>query len=153
MFWAMVALPCSFLAFLLFQSAFCNEVYNISLPQPLFQEQTLLSPGRVFELGFFKPNGSNNQYIGIWYKNLSPFKVVWVANRENPLAADDQLASFTIGGDGNLSLLDGNKNIVWSTNVTLQSNDTIVTLLDDGNLVLIHLSSGDKVWASFDLPL
>ncbi|KAF8377414.1 hypothetical protein HHK36_030791 [Tetracentron sinense] len=46
--------------------------------------QTLVSSAQTFELGFFSPGNSKNNYIGIWYKN-SPSVVLWVANRETQL--------------------------------------------------------------------
>ncbi|KAF8395142.1 hypothetical protein HHK36_019083 [Tetracentron sinense] len=46
--------------------------------------QTLVSSAQTFELGFFSPGNSKNNYIGIWYKN-SPSVVLWVASRENPI--------------------------------------------------------------------
>ncbi|KAL3740461.1 hypothetical protein ACJRO7_021706 [Eucalyptus globulus] len=80
-------------------------VYNITTSEPLFPNQTLVSSVQIFELGFFTPNGSANQYVGIWYKNLAPPKIVWVANRELPLVYPDQSAKLMIGSDGNLKLL------------------------------------------------
>ncbi|PON75042.1 Tyrosine-protein kinase [Parasponia andersonii] len=98
--------------------------------------QTIVSPNQKFELGFFSPNNSRNQYIGIWYKGVSPLTVVWVANRENPLPATDSLASLVIGSNGNLELIDGNHISVWSTNVSVSSsssNGSISLLSDKGN--------------------
>ncbi|PHT64486.1 hypothetical protein T459_31640 [Capsicum annuum] len=62
-------------------------------------------------------------------------RVLWVANREDPL---HQLQSGRlIGGDGNLKILDDNQNTVWSTNVvSVESNNTIVVLTDEGRLIL-----------------
>ncbi|KAI5331029.1 hypothetical protein L3X38_021155 [Prunus dulcis] len=94
---------------LLLSQHYCAEVYNITSSQPLAQGQTLVSPGHIFELGFFSPsnNSENNKYVGIWHKNIYPQKVVWVANREKPIAAADTLASLTISSNGNLELIDG----------------------------------------------
>ncbi|XP_020417194.1 G-type lectin S-receptor-like serine/threonine-protein kinase SD1-29 [Prunus persica] len=39
---------------------YCAEVYNITSSQPLAEGQTLVSPGHIFELGFFSPNNSAN---------------------------------------------------------------------------------------------
>ncbi|KAL3749837.1 hypothetical protein ACJRO7_010890 [Eucalyptus globulus] len=126
-------------------------VHNITTSKPLFQNQTLISSGQIFELGFFTPNGLENQYVGIWYKNLTPSKIVWVANRDSPLASADRSAKLTIGGDGNLKLVDGQQNIVWSTNVSVQSNNTAAMLLDGGKFFLQDRNS-TEVWASFDDP-
>ncbi|KAK2632389.1 hypothetical protein EUGRSUZ_L01618 [Eucalyptus grandis] len=112
--------------------------------KPLFQNQTLVSSGQIFELGFFTPNGSENQYVGIWYKNLTPSKTVWVANRDSPLTSADRSAKLTIGSDGNLKLVDGQQNIVWSTNVSVQSNNTAAMLSDGGKFVLQDRNSTER---------
>ncbi|KAK3441367.1 hypothetical protein EUGRSUZ_B01366 [Eucalyptus grandis] len=145
---------CSCLVFIFLLSArhiASGAVNNITTSKPLFQNQTLVSSGQIFELGFFMPNGSENHYVGIWYKNLTPSKIVWVANRDSPLTSADQSAKLTIGSDGNLKLVDGQQNIVWSTNVSVQSNYTAAMLLDGGKFVL-HDSNSIEVWASFDDP-
>ncbi|XP_039167749.1 G-type lectin S-receptor-like serine/threonine-protein kinase SD1-29 [Eucalyptus grandis] len=126
-------------------------VYNITTSEPLFPNQTLVSSGQIFELGFFTPNGSANQYVGIWYKNLAPPKIVWVANRELPLVYPDQSAKLMIGSDGNLKLVDGKQNIFWSTNASRRSNYRSAALLDSGNFVLQD-ANYSKIWGSFDDP-
>ncbi|KAF8030034.1 hypothetical protein BT93_E2454 [Corymbia citriodora subsp. variegata] len=126
-------------------------VYNITTLEPLFPNQTLVSSGQIFELGFFKPNGSENHFVGIWYKNFTPSKIVWVANRNLPLMYRDWSAKLTIGGDGNLKLMDGRGNIVWSTNASGQSNYTSAALLDSGNFVLQD-ANYSEIWGSFDDP-
>ncbi|XP_048131402.1 G-type lectin S-receptor-like serine/threonine-protein kinase At1g61370 [Rhodamnia argentea] len=128
-----------------------GAVYNITTSEPLFPNQTLVSSGQIFELGFFRPNGSENQYVGIWYKTLAPSKIVWVANRELPLVYTDRSAKLTIGSDGNLKLMDGQLSVVWSTNVSGQFNSTSATLLDTGNLVL-HGANYRELWGSFEDP-
>ncbi|KAK4770759.1 hypothetical protein SAY87_031291 [Trapa incisa] len=128
----------------------CLAVSSVSSSEQLFLNQTLVSPSQIFELGFFTPNGSNNRYVGMWYKNLTPSKYIWVANRAQPLDYRDHLVSLTIGGDGNLRLLDGAQKAVWSTNVSMGSNRSTAVLQDTGNLVLMN--SGNIVWQSFDYP-
>ncbi|KFK40715.1 hypothetical protein AALP_AA2G031500 [Arabis alpina] len=34
--------------------------------------QTLSSPAGLYELGFFTPNNTRNQYVGMWFKNVVP---------------------------------------------------------------------------------
>ncbi|XP_056172045.1 G-type lectin S-receptor-like serine/threonine-protein kinase At1g61370 isoform X2 [Syzygium oleosum] len=82
---------------------------------------------------------------------MTPSKVVWVANRDQPLTGTDRSASLTIGSDGNLKLLDGRQSLVWSTNVTVNSNYSVATLLDYGNFVLQDRNS-NELWGSFDEP-
>ncbi|KAK4743739.1 hypothetical protein SAY87_010051 [Trapa incisa] len=136
--------------FFICRSLGCLAVSSISSLEPLFPNQTLISPSQIFELGFFTPNGSVSQYVGMWYKNFTPSRVVWVANRHQPLDYKDQLASLTVGGDGNLRLFDGARNVVWSTNVSRGSNSSVAMLLDTGNLVVED--SGNTVWESFRFP-
>ncbi|KAK0588839.1 hypothetical protein LWI29_006106 [Acer saccharum] len=59
---------------------------TISANQSLSGDQTIVSAGGVFALGFFKPGNSSNYYIGIWYKKMSRQNVVWVANRDKPIS-------------------------------------------------------------------
>ncbi|XP_056171958.1 G-type lectin S-receptor-like serine/threonine-protein kinase At1g61480 [Syzygium oleosum] len=128
-----------------------GTIYSITASSPLVQNQTLVSSRQIFELGFFTPNGSAKQHVGIWYKTMTPSKVVWVANRGKPLGHTDQSASLIIGEDGNLKLLDGQQNTVWSTNVTAKSNYSAAVLSDFGNLVLQDRNA-NIMWESFDEP-
>ncbi|PRQ56538.1 putative protein kinase RLK-Pelle-DLSV family [Rosa chinensis] len=134
----------------------CAEVDEITLLQPLAQGQTLVSPGHIFELGFFSPNNSAKRYVGIWHKDISPRKVVWVANREKPLAVADTSANLTVTSNGNLKLVDGKQKSIWSTNIAslVSSSNTssvAAVLLDNGNFVVNdHL--GAELWKSFDYP-
>ncbi|KHN04306.1 G-type lectin S-receptor-like serine/threonine-protein kinase [Glycine soja] len=131
---------------------------NVSSNQTLTGDQTLLSKGEIFELGFFKPGNTSNYYIGIWYKKVTIQTIVWVANRDNPVS-DKNTATLTISG-GNLVLLDGSSNQVWSTNITSPRSDSVVVavLRDSGNLVLTNrpndasASDSDSLWQSFDHP-
>ncbi|KAJ9168962.1 hypothetical protein P3X46_020435 [Hevea brasiliensis] len=142
-----------FLCFFLFNSssfAYCSVIYNITTIKAVSPEQTLNSPRQIFELGFFTPNNnSHNQYVGIWFKEVSPQTVIWVANREKPVT--NSSASLTIGSDGNLRLLDGERNSIWSTNISGQSNDSIAVLSDDGKFILRNSITGEDLWDSYQL--
>lgn len=111
--------------------------------------QTIISKGGVFELGFFTPGKSQNYYIGIWYKGLPiPNKtVVWVANRNQPVS-DPSSSTLQWFQDGNLVLLTSNKIRVWSTNSTSSLPNSIVgVLLDNGNFILRKiLDSSSIMW-------
>ncbi|GFZ03155.1 S-locus lectin protein kinase family protein [Actinidia rufa] len=98
------------------------------------------------------PGNSGKRYIGIWYKQIPVRKVVWVANREKPLTASDTTYALTIGVDGNLRLVDGNKTIFWLTTVSTPSNNSVAVLLGEGNFVLRDSVSGDSLWQSFHYP-
>ncbi|KAK2632583.1 hypothetical protein EUGRSUZ_L01369 [Eucalyptus grandis] len=128
-----------------------STIYNITASSPLVQNQTLVSSSQIFELGFFTPNGSAKQYLGIWYKNMTPSKNVWVANRNKPIGHTDKSASLIIGNDGNLKLPDGQKNTVWSTNVMAKSNYSAALLSDYGNFVLQDRNA-NILSESFDEP-
>nr|GEX30390.1 G-type lectin S-receptor-like serine/threonine-protein kinase [Tanacetum cinerariifolium] len=74
---------------------------------PIDIRKTLVSANQVFELGFFSPDNSAKQYLGIWFKNVTIRKIIWVANRESRLSISDTSCSLTIVDDGNLRILDG----------------------------------------------
>ncbi|KAJ4887316.1 putative G-type lectin S-receptor-like serine/threonine-protein kinase [Raphanus sativus] len=112
---------------------------------------SLISEEEVFELGFFSPKDSSLRYVGIWYKNIEPQTIVWVANRESPLS--DHNGALKLADDGNLAVVDGQNNTVWSTNVPPKLNNTVAVLLETGDLVLSLDSDRDtRYWESFNNP-
>ena len=114
---------------------------------------TLVSANQTFELGFFIPKGgfNNGKYIGIWYYLSKPQRVVWVANRDNPLPFSDPPSRvFAIKDDGKLKLLDENGQVHWSSNTkTFLSTGMVMKLMDSGNLVLSDNRLGEILWESF----
>nr|DAD26253.1 TPA_asm: hypothetical protein HUJ06_027721 [Nelumbo nucifera] len=80
---------------LCFLSNISLEVDTVALNQTITGDQTLVSAGDTYELGFFGPGNSRNRYLGIWYKNI-PLPTI-------------------IGDDGNLVLLNKAGSIVWSS--------------------------------------
>ncbi|XP_062000559.1 G-type lectin S-receptor-like serine/threonine-protein kinase SD1-29 isoform X1 [Rosa rugosa] len=137
-----------FFIFSLLLPQYGAEVYKITHSHPLAEKQTLVSSGLIFELGFFSPNSSANKYLGLWHKSIFPRKYVWVANRDNPLADTDTLATLRISINGNLELVDGKQSSVWSTNI---SNCSSAVLLDNGNFVVKDVMGAD-MWESFNNP-
>ncbi|KAL1336071.1 hypothetical protein AAHE18_10G034700 [Arachis hypogaea] len=117
--------------------------------QNLTTNQTLLSQNQSFVLGFFR--GSNtNYYLGIWYNNINPQTIIWVANRDNPI--DNSTGYLKIGENGNFVLLNSPGNPAWSSNQTSAKNP-VLQLLDTGNLVLKDSEqSNNYLWQSFDYP-
>ncbi|PKU85730.1 G-type lectin S-receptor-like serine/threonine-protein kinase B120 [Dendrobium catenatum] len=114
--------------------------------------QTLISPAKIFELGFFSPQGSSGRrYLGIYYHNIPTQSIVWIANRDNPLL--DSSGILSLGANGNLSLLDrAAGNSLWSTDTSTTSNNSLsLMLLDSGRLVL-QLANETIIWDSFDHP-
>jgi len=110
----------------------------------------LVSEDLSFEMGFFGFDNSS-RYVGIWYHKFpaSATAFIWVANRERPIKGRG--GSIKIKGDGNLVVLDGESNEVWSTNRSISRNNTKAVLRDDGNLVLSEESEHEKVlWQSFE---
>ncbi|KAL0888941.1 hypothetical protein Bca101_012924 [Brassica carinata] len=119
----------------------------ITTESPLSLGQTLSSSNGVYELGFFSPNNSQNQYVGIWYKGILPRVVVWVANREKPVT--DSTANLAINSNGTLLLFNGKHGVVWSIGETSASNGSRAELLDTGNLIVMENVSGRTIWESF----
>ncbi|KAK4588025.1 hypothetical protein RGQ29_019138 [Quercus rubra] len=126
---------------------------TISSFQSLKDPDYIISNGSAFRLGFFSPVNSTNRYLGIWYNKISVvnyFSVVWVANRERPL--NDSSGVLTIYEDGNLVVLNGQEEILWSSNVSNSVPNSSATLLDSGNLVFQSGTTGAIVWESFQHP-
>ncbi|KAL9321290.1 hypothetical protein ACSQ67_013129 [Phaseolus vulgaris] len=111
--------------------------------------QTLISANGVFKLGFFSPQNSSFRYLGIWY--LSDSNVIWVANRNQPLT-NNSSGLFQISVHGNLVVLDSNKRVIWSSNVTHIATNSTAKLLETGNLVLLDGVTGQSIWESFQHP-
>ncbi|CAM8921507.1 unnamed protein product [Rhodiola kirilowii] len=128
---------------------FCSATDSITKTQVISDPGFIESNGSVFRSGFISLNNSTNRYFGIWYNTAVP-KVLWVANRENPLTNSSGV--FRISEQGNLVLSSGENEVLWSTDVsTSGANWTSVQLLDSGNLVLQEVN-GDLLWQSFDHP-
>ncbi|KAL6990919.1 non-specific serine,threonine protein kinase, partial [Sarracenia purpurea var. burkii] len=73
---------------------------------------------------------------------------------KHPISGKGGVLEF--GNNGNLMVLDGNGNSVWSNNASALTNSTTAVLMDTGNLIL---SSSDNVgdinkalWQSFNDP-
>ena len=128
---------------------------TISVHQPLSGDQTIISNGWNFELGFFTPGNSSRSkyYIGMWYKKNSRRTIVWVANRETPVS--DRFFSVLRISEGNLVLFNESQIPVWSTNLSSTSSGPLEAVLrDDGNFVLREgfANSPKLLWQSFDNP-
>uniref|UniRef100_A0A6N2M4Q4 non-specific serine/threonine protein kinase n=1 Tax=Salix viminalis TaxID=40686 RepID=A0A6N2M4Q4_SALVM len=99
------------------------------------------------------PGSSSNRYLGIWYYKVPEKTVVWVANRNDPIIGSSGF--LFINQYGNLVLYghDDQKLPVWSTNVSVEENDSCeAQLLDSGNLIIVTKRSRSIVWQSFDHP-
>ncbi|KAF7141284.1 hypothetical protein RHSIM_Rhsim06G0191300 [Rhododendron simsii] len=80
-----------FLSSLFSVSLVSEAADTITTVQFITENETVVSAGGGFELGFFSPGSSKNRYLGIWYKKITTRTVVWLANRETPItdASDD----------------------------------------------------------------
>lgn len=88
--------------------------------------------------------------MGIWY--LSKAAVVWVANRNEPLT--DSSGTVKISEDGNLVILNGKEQVVWSSEApNNNASHAVLHLLNTGNLVLRQDNSTESaIWESFQHP-
>ncbi|THG02046.1 hypothetical protein TEA_009442 [Camellia sinensis var. sinensis] len=117
----------------------------ITKTQSVTGNNTSVSSGGSFEMGFFSPGNSRNIYLGIWYKKISVQTVVWVANREIPLVNSSGV--LTTIDPGILALVDGTSSVIWSPNVT----GPVAQLMESGNLV-VKDANNNILWQSFDYP-
>ncbi|CAL5411096.1 unnamed protein product [Camellia sinensis] len=129
---------------------FSISIDTITLTQPINDCESIISSNKVFQLGFFSPVNTTNRYVGIWYNNIPVRTVVWVANRDRPLI--DSSGSLMISKDGNLVVLNGQKEIIWSSNVPNSMVNSSARLLDIRNFVLVDNSNGRTTWGSFQYP-
>ncbi|KAL8210645.1 hypothetical protein R6Q57_005082 [Mikania cordata] len=133
----------------------CAAVDNITVDQVIRDGDTLVSADEMYRLGFFSPGRSSNRYLGIWYNNISPQTVVWVANRESPIT--DSSGEFKVVANGTLLVTaDSNNMTVWSSNtslVSLMTRNPVAQLLNSGNLVVRGDTDQESyIWQSFDYP-
>ncbi|XP_028762809.1 G-type lectin S-receptor-like serine/threonine-protein kinase At1g11300 isoform X2 [Neltuma alba] len=126
-------------------SSSCTE--TITTSHYIKDPNTISSKGGLFTLGFFSPENSTNRYVGIWY--MSNSTIVWAANRNRPLR--DTSGIFKVSEDGNLIVLDGQNQTIWSSNVSNISSTTSFQILDSGNLVLTD-NLTKTIWQSFEHP-
>ncbi|KAK2967426.1 hypothetical protein RJ640_022358 [Escallonia rubra] len=147
-----VLLPALFLLLLCFCLETCTCMNTITSTQFIQDPETIISTDNAFKLGFFTPFNSTKRYVGIMYNFpvTSEPQVVWVANRDKPL--NDLFGTLTILEDGNLAVLDGKKELLWSSNVSSPTTNSSARLLDTGDLVLEDETSGRILWESFEHP-
>ncbi|KAI3504457.1 hypothetical protein L1887_25936 [Cichorium endivia] len=129
-------------------SIVCGWSDTITSAIPLKDGNTIVSSTGLFELGFFSPGISKNRYIGIWYKNIPPKTVVWVANRDTPVPDNSGVLKLT--NPGFLTIVNDKNKIFWSSNTSRTTKNPIAQLLDSGNLVVRE--NNEVIWQSFDYP-
>ncbi|MQL92277.1 hypothetical protein Taro_024899 [Colocasia esculenta] len=145
------------LSCLVFPRAHVGEASDeLSPDQSLSGNQRLVSKDGNFELGLFCPGkNSHKYYVGIWFGKIPKQTVVWVANREAPVA-DPSTSELRISENGDLVILSPSKAPAWTSNSSTRPSamDSFVAqLLDNGNLVVrLRSDSSAVVWQSFDHP-
>lgn len=138
---------------LLLLSQTSSSLDSLSPGESIKDGETLVSAAGTFELGFHRPQNSSNRYLAIWYKAVSAFSVVWVANRETPIL--DSSGVVSLSKKGLVALLNEKNITVWSSNKTTSAQNPIMQLLDSGNLVVRDANddqSDEFLWQSFDSP-
>ncbi|KAI4299255.1 hypothetical protein L6164_032732 [Bauhinia variegata] len=128
----------------------CAE--NSITPGELIRDKdngNLVSKSLNFEMGFFSLGDPTLRYVGVWYYNIAQPTYIWVANRDKPIK--DRGGVITIESNGKLVILDGEKNRVWTSNVSGPSNGT-VAVLDDSGLLSLRNKGGQTYWRSLDHP-
>ncbi|KAI3736242.1 hypothetical protein L6452_15780 [Arctium lappa] len=138
-----------FSAFILFVSRHRCQASQDNLLKDEDHE-TLVSPGKVFQMGFFETESNqngNHRYVGIWYY-ADPKTLVWVANRDNSLSPGSSVLS--IEDDGNLVVKDKYRRY-FTTGLPPSSSVRTLKLLDTGNAILED-KSGKLVWSTFSFP-
>ncbi|KAJ6966580.1 G-type lectin S-receptor-like serine/threonine-protein kinase [Populus alba x Populus x berolinensis] len=141
------------LSIVFFLSIPSTAIDTIDASQSLEDGDTLVSSEGHFELGFFSPGNSRNRYVGIWYKKISSFTVVWVANRNTPLNDSSGMLKFV--DHGNLAIINSTNGTIWSSNISRGAINPVAQLLDTGNLVVRAENDNDPenfLWQSFDYP-
>ncbi|KAK7244442.1 hypothetical protein RIF29_39264 [Crotalaria pallida] len=136
--------------------AYSTAKDTINSVQSIKDNETIVSAGEIYELGFFSPENSDNRYVGIWYNKIKPKTVVWVANRNNPL--NDSSGVLQFNENRILVLLNHNKSVIWSSNTTKYVQNPVAKLLDSGNFIVQAMDSSKSdpkdefLWQSFDYP-
>lgn len=107
---------------------------SMQLNSTLLTNQTLVSPGGVFELGFYsaiRAQMSSPVYtLAIWYAHTPPAKaVVWFPDRALALSKN---ASLSLSPQGDLQVHDniGSPQLMWTSNtaqVRLPSRDILIS--------------------------
>ncbi|XP_057829762.2 G-type lectin S-receptor-like serine/threonine-protein kinase At2g19130 [Cryptomeria japonica] len=123
---------------------------TLSLGTSLTGNQTIISKNGTFEIGFFRPDGTDNWYIGIWYGKVAEKTIVWVANRDRP--AKKRPGVFMLSKQGSLGLFDSENVSLWSANISNKASRAVI--LDSGNFLMVSDgSNSETVWQSFDYPV
>ncbi|KAK9051757.1 hypothetical protein SSX86_028385 [Deinandra increscens subsp. villosa] len=137
-----------------------TTISSLKTTQQLYDGATLVSKNQRFELGFFCPSNpcKDVKFLGIWYKNIAPLTVVWVANRKRPVRRQSGGVHLELNDYGVLVIQDASKRVIWKAPKGYSrsmNRKPLLELLDSGNLVVRdcdNSSCGNKIWESFSFP-
>ncbi|KAK9706596.1 hypothetical protein RND81_07G137800 [Saponaria officinalis] len=139
--------------FLCSSPVFATSTDTLTINDSLKLNQTLISSGVKFEMGFFHRGNPKKYYLGIWYKDIPAENIiVWVANRDSPLFSESSY--LKLGNKSNILLFNGGNFVNWKTHESNGVNP-LLQLLDSGNLVIREagdLNPDNFIWQSFDYP-
>ncbi|KAL0393731.1 UNVERIFIED_CONTAM: G-type lectin S-receptor-like serine/threonine-protein kinase [Sesamum latifolium] len=142
--------------FLIFLHCLASQVTSVDILKQgdkLNSSSRLVSANRVFTLGFYTPEGTNNSYVAVWYTDSSYFPV-WIGNREKPLFTNSSPV-LAVDSTGKLIITHGGGQSI-ELYAGESSKNVSATLLDTGNFVIREISAngsaGEVLWQSFDHP-
>ncbi|KAL0375742.1 UNVERIFIED_CONTAM: G-type lectin S-receptor-like serine/threonine-protein kinase [Sesamum calycinum] len=93
----------------------------------------LVSANRVFTLGFYTPENTNNSYVAVWYTD-GLYYPVWIGNREKPVFTNSTPV-LAIDSTGKLIIKHGGGESIELYAGESDKNVSACTLLDTGNFV------------------
>uniref|UniRef100_I1KE73 Receptor-like serine/threonine-protein kinase n=1 Tax=Glycine max TaxID=3847 RepID=I1KE73_SOYBN len=152
----MLSLLCICLLLFSYFSGNCTSLDSLAVNQSIQDggNETLVSAGGITEVGFFSPAKTTRRYLGIWFRNVTPLIVVWVANRNTPL--ENNSGVLKLNQKGILVLLNDKSSTIWSSKISSKAgNNPIAHPLDSGNFVVKigqQPNKGTVLWQSFDYP-
>ncbi|KAM3762695.1 hypothetical protein ACB098_01G366300 [Castanea mollissima] len=120
--------------------------------QSLAWNQTLTSKSGIFEMGFFRPGKSHHYNLGIWYKMIAEFTVIWEKDLTY-LGSEPGPMALELSNDG---LLVTKKGVNYSF---LYVHDALSdfpvgvgvgVLLDIGNFILRSKLDNIVLWQTFE---
>lgn len=93
---------------------------SLALNSTILSNETLRSPGAVFEVGFYTGTLPTVHTLAIWYASPVVKTVVWMADRSMSLTSS---AYLTLSAGGELQVYDGSPTprLMWTSNTATVS--------------------------------
>ncbi|KAL5995916.1 hypothetical protein ACLOJK_025989 [Asimina triloba] len=101
-----------------------------------------------YSLGFFCTGSCDSYYLSVVVGGGLDNRLVWIANRDNPVAGD---AKLELTHSGDLVTRDSNGSKVWSTG-TAGLSVSGMNITTEGNIILFDAEDA-PIWQSFDHPV